>query len=346
MRSARPLIPVAAMPMPGMGRKSGTSDMSAMSKRLQKLEQLQTLDGSASAPTLPPEGSPKHAAEEGGGTPSAGALPVTPTQTKKKGGLKNALFKAVSEDFSMVAKAAKKAGKATAGGAVMTKQMGSKATKLFKASSSRRERGDRLLDPQVIGADTFWDDADETEGEKDDANWEGLEGFQSTPEQSDSERAQPKAGGCPDEKEPEAPANGEVKSQPAAEDEAKRKAREEEAKKKESKRKAQIEWDAKKFGHVRPLQCQSIWDIPTSKEPEPEKAAPSETYLKAIGKAEPTSPKAADATPVAEERGVVPEADTEPAWHAVPEVQGLARTVLLGSLVLAALVGMVYFLVE
>jgi len=41
-----------------------------------------------------------------------------------------------------------------------------------------------------------------------------------------------------------------------------------------------IEWDSKRFGHVRPLQCYSIWDIPTSREPNPvPRPAPCEAAL-------------------------------------------------------------------
>jgi len=298
--------------------------------------------------------------------------------------MKTAVFKSVGKDLSMLATAAKKGGKAISSKTVKAAHIGSKATKLFKASGRSHGPGGRyddespmgLLDPRVIGAEDsrFWDDndGDETEEEKDNTNWDGLEGFQSTPEQSDSEQGHAraeshKAVACPDEKETEELAKGKAQreaargepasaSSRATPDLAKASLEGTKRKNKERERKARIEWDAKKFGHVRPLQCQSIWDIPTSKEPAPEKVALSETYLQAIGKAEKKSPKAAPpkaaASPIALERGEAAAirvrtcTTLEPAWYDVPKLIGLARAVVLGCLVIGALVTVMVLLVK
>mmetsp|Transcript_51840 Transcript_51840/g.136938 ORF Transcript_51840/g.136938 Transcript_51840/m.136938 type:complete len:333 (-) Transcript_51840:136-1134(-) len=307
--------------------------------------------------------------------------PPTPDAAKKKKrGLKSAVFKALGEDLSMLSKAAKKGGKAISSTTVKTAALADQATQLFLASGPHQMLNDDespvgLLDPHVIGAEDsrFWDDGDEPpEEEKDDANWDGLEGFQSTPEQSDSEQGHAraeshKAVACPDEKETEELAKGKAQreaargepasaSSRATPDLAKASLEGTKRKNKERERKARIEWDAKKFGHVRPLQCQSIWDIPTSKEPAPEKVALSETYLQAIGKAEKKSPKAAPpkaaASPIALERGEAAAirvrtcTTLEPAWYDVPKLIGLARAVVLGCLVIGALVTVMVLLVK
>mmetsp|Transcript_51841 Transcript_51841/g.136944 ORF Transcript_51841/g.136944 Transcript_51841/m.136944 type:complete len:344 (-) Transcript_51841:136-1167(-) len=318
--------------------------------------------------------------------------PPTPDAAKKKKrGLKSAVFKALGEDLSMLSKAAKKGGKAISSTTVKTAALADQATQLFLASGPHQMLNDDespvgLLDPHVIGAEDsrFWDDGDEPpEEEKDDANWDGLEGFQSTPDQSDSEPGDRrravlesrKADACPDEKEPEEPAKGEAAARgelassmatpdpgKAPPEDARRKKKGDDGGPKKwtdrarEARAKMIEWDAKKFGHVRPLQCQSIWDIPTSKEPAPEKVALSETYLQAIGKAEKKSPKAAPpkaaASPIALERGEAAAirvrtcTTLEPAWYDVPKLIGLARAVVLGCLVIGALVTVMVLLVK
>lgn len=100
-------------------------------------------------------------------------------------------------------------------------------------------------------------------------------------------------------------------------------------------------WDASRYAGVRPLQCSSIWDIPTSRFPEPERLSPAATRTTPSSnkKVPPFSTESRLPTPMVNGQTVRAISGGAPAWRAEDDA-GCLR----GSHRLALLVVLIFLL--